>query len=176
MSDDSDREWMFGVLDEHEAPLLRFARSMVGASLADDVVQDTFLRLCKQNRRDVEGHVAAWLFRVCRNRAIELLRGQGRLRNLEESNVDASPDSGPVAKLERKESMTRIGAAIEALPDRQREALLLKLDAGLSYKQIAEVMDTSVGNVGWVLHHALKAVREAVTDDGALPRAAGRTS
>ena len=176
----NDREekqrWVFEAIEHHEAALLRFARSIVGPSLADDVVQDTFARLCKEKRQKVEGHLAAWLFSVCRNRAIELLRSERRLQNLEESKVEAIPDSGPIGKLERKESVTRVGAAIEALPERQREALLLKLDAELSYKQIAQVMNLSVSNVGFILHRALKALREELATEELPARAVGRTS
>ncbi len=170
------RRWVIDALDQHEAKLLRFARSIVGDGLAPDVVQDTFVRLCNQKQSDVEGHLAAWLFTVCRNRALELLRTQRRLRNLEESDVEAHPDSGPATKLERKEDATRVGAAIRRLPERQREILLLKLDAGLTYKQIAEVMQLSVSNVGFILHQAVKAIREQVADEPQFAATARRTS
>ena len=155
----SNSDWVLAALSRYEGPLLRFASSIVTPSLAADVVQETFLRLCKADRQKVEEHLAAWLFRVCRNRAIEIGRSERRLHSLEESEVEASPDSGPVSKLERKESLSQVGAVIRALPRRQREVLLLKLDAELSYKQIAEVMNLSVSNVGFILHTAIKTIR-----------------
>ena len=103
MNDDARARWVMEALGRHEASLLRYAASLVGSERAADVVQDTFLRLCSTAQQDVEGHLAAWLFTVCKHRAIELGRKERRLQSLEESNVDQSPDSGPVSKLERKE-------------------------------------------------------------------------
>lgn len=170
---ESKGSWVLQALDAHQDKLLRFARSIVGEALAPDVVQDTFMRLCAQRQSDVEGHLTPWLFTVCRNRALELLRKERRLRNLEEDDVEPHPDSGPAIKLERKESVSRVGAAIERLPERQREVLLLKLDAGLSYKQIAEITELSVSNVGFILHQALQAIRSELSSE---PAAARRTS
>lgn len=172
----SDGKWVLEALDQYEAKLLRFARSIVGEAQAADVVQDTFLRLCKQPERDVRGHLAAWLFTVCRNRALSQLRSERRLQNMEDEDVQPHPDSGPASKLERKEQLTRVGRAIRELPERQREALLLKLDGGLSYKEIAEVMQLSVSNVGFILHQAVQAIRNEIASESALPAVARRMS
>ena len=51
-------------------------------------------------------------------------------------------------------------AAVGALPERQQEAVRLKFQGELSYKEIAEVMDTTVNNVGVLLHTAIKSIRE----------------
>jgi RNA polymerase sigma factor (sigma-70 family) len=155
----ADSEWVLAALERFELPLLRFAATIAGRAQAADVVQDTFLKLCAENRSKVEGHLAAWLFTVCKHRAIELRRSERRLSSMEDVDVQPNPDSGPALELERKQSISRIDAAIEALAEREREALLLKLDAGLSYKQIAEVMNLSVSNVGFILHTAIAKLR-----------------
>lgn len=175
MADDAD--WVRDALRRFEAPLLRFAASIAGPAHAPDVVQDTFLKLCREDRQKIEGHLAAWLFTVCKNHAIELVRAERRLSSMEEVDVQPSPDSGPVNKPERKENASRISAAMEALPERQREALLLKVDGGLSYKEIAEVMNTSVGNVGFILHSAVSRIREHLAAaEAPVARELGRTS
>lgn len=174
---DGAGQWVLAALSRHEAALLRYATKLVGSSLAADVVQDTFLALCKAKREEVEGHVAAWLFKVCKHRALDLGRKERRLRSLEEANVEEAPDSGPVNKLERKEAATRVAAALATLPEREREALMLKLDAGLSYKEIAEVMGLSPSNVGFILHNAVKSVQRELSSASVRPaRVAGRTS
>jgi RNA polymerase sigma-70 factor (ECF subfamily) len=159
--------WLLQALGRYEAPLLRYAASIVGKARAPDVVQDTFLKLCAEQRSNVEGHLAAWLFTVCRNRALELRRSERRLTSMEDADMEPSPDSGPANKLERKQSLTEIGAALAKLPERHREALLLKIDGGLSYKEIAKVMNLSVGNVGFILHAAIAKIREHVADKAA---------
>ncbi len=122
MQDEAAR-WVMDALTRYEAALLRYATTLVGESQAADVVQDTFLELCRANRESVEGHLAAWLFTVCKHRAFDLSRKARRLHSLEEADVNEAPDSGPVSKLERKEAMTRIGAALESLPERERDLL-----------------------------------------------------
>ena len=174
---DGKARWVMEALAQHEAALLRYATTLVGSSLASDVVQDTFLKLCSAEREEVEGHLAAWLFTVFKHRALDIGRKERRLRSLEESNVDEAPDSGPVSKLERRETASRMSTALAALPEREREALLLKLDAGLSYKEIAEVMGLSVSNVGFILHTAVKSMQRELARESGLPvRAAGRSS
>src|SRR6478752_2325517 len=127
--------WVLAALQEHEGALLRYAASLVGETRAQDVVQDAFLRLCKQPVESVRDHLAAWLFTVCRNRALELRRAERRIEAIEEEDdVHESPDSGPIAKLLRAENLSRVAAAIAALPKKQREVLRLKVEAGLSYK------------------------------------------
>jgi RNA polymerase sigma-70 factor (ECF subfamily) len=160
--DVSNREpgWVLEALRRYEGPLLRYAASLAGEARAADVVQDTFLRLCARRAGDLEEHLAGWLFTVCKNRALELRRSERRLTPIEEDDMPPSPDSGPAAKLELKESLSRVGAAMAALSERHREALLLKIDGGLSYKEIAAVMNLSVGNVGFILHAAIAAIKE----------------
>ena len=84
-----------------------------------------------------------------------------------------SPDSGPVAKLERAENLSRVSAAMAALPSKQREVLRLKVEAGLSYKDIAEVLDLTVSNVGFILHTAIARVREGLDEQDRAPRSEG---
>lgn len=169
--------WVMEALSRYEAALLRFAATLVDRAQAADVVQETFLELCKADRKAVEGHLAAWLFTVCRHRALDLGKKTRRLRSLEDADVNEVPDSGPVKKLERREALSRVGVALEGLPERERQALLLKLEAGLSYKEIAEVMGLTIGNVGFILHTAIKRIqREVARDSEASVRAARRTS
>jgi len=177
---DTEREpepkWVLAALQKHEGALLRYAASLVGETRAQDVVQDAFLRLCSQPAESVQGHLAAWLFAVCRNRAFELRRADRRLARLEEKDdMRETPESGPVAKLERAEDLSRVGVAMAALPRKQREVLRLKVEAGLSYKAIAEVMNLTVGNVGFILHQAISRVRESLTEQERTPHRAGST-
>jgi RNA polymerase sigma-70 factor (ECF subfamily) len=156
----ADTEWLLEVLRRYERPLLRYAAAVGGEERARDIVQDTLVRLCTQAPKGVEDHVAAWLFTVCKNRALELRRSERRLTPIDEDDLPASPDSGPATKLELKESVSRVGEAVAALSGRYREALLLKVEGGLTYKEIAEVMDITVGHVGFILHSAIAEIRE----------------
>ncbi|HEY0463528.1 MAG TPA: sigma-70 family RNA polymerase sigma factor [Polyangiaceae bacterium] len=174
--DHAEPDWVLAALLEHEAALLRYAASFVGETRAQDVVQDAFLRLCSQPVESVQDHLAAWLFTVCRNRALELQRAERRLEAIaEEDDMLESPESGPSAKLEHAQNLSLLGRAMAALPSKQREVLRLKLEAGLSYKDIAEVMNLTVGNVGFILHSAITRVRETITEQERAPRSEGST-
>src|SRR5262245_47375211 len=117
---DNDRNWVIGALERYEQPLLRFATSLVGREPAADVVQDTFVALCRSNRAEVEGHLAAWLFTVCKNRAFDIRRDRGRLADLAEDEGMQSPDSGPMIRAARRESVNRVLDALERLGARER--------------------------------------------------------
>src|SRR5215207_1945237 len=99
-------EWVRGVLDEYEGPLLRYARSITGdLDRARDVVQDTFIKLCNQPLDRVDDHVAEWLFRVCRNRALDVRRKDDRLTPLTAAEMSLRPslDRDPAGVAEAKE-------------------------------------------------------------------------
>ena len=157
-----DRAWVEAAVAEHEAGLLRFASTIVGAAAAFDVVQDTFVELCTADRSQVEGHLAAWLFTVCRNRAISVRRKSARLRPEEEGNVDAMADSSPGRAIEAKDDARLVAAAMQGLAERDREVVSLRFAGDLSYKEIAEVTGLSVSHVGVILHQAIKSVRAEV--------------
>jgi len=165
MATEADGHWVRTALERHREPLLRFAASLVGRSHAPDVVQDTFLALCKAERGEIEGRLAPWLFRVCRNRAIDLLREQERLEPMNDDENTESSESGPASSVERRQSLGRMQAVVEQLPKNQREVLLLKFSAGLSYKEIGHVLDITVTNVGFILHTAIKSVRERLAEE-----------
>jgi RNA polymerase sigma-70 factor (ECF subfamily) len=160
MTAETDGDWIRRALERHRDPLLRFAAGLVGPSQAPDVVQDTFVALCKAERKEIEDRLAPWLFHVCKNRAIDLLREQKRLEPMNDDETEESPESGPASRAERRQSLGRMESVVQELPKNQREALLLKFAAGLSYKEIAEVMNLTVSNVGFILHTAIKSVRE----------------
>jgi RNA polymerase sigma factor (sigma-70 family) len=164
-------EWIRAALREHEGPLVRYATQITGdLDRARDVVQDTFVRLCAQSPDRLESHLAEWLFTVCRNRAFDLLRKEGRMKPLDEAELNrrASGDPSPAAEAERHEETSRAQRLLEALPPNQREVVRLKFQNGLSYKEISHVTNLSVSNVGFLIHTALKTLRERMRQEGAL--------
>ncbi len=153
---------MRSIVDAHAGDLTRFAASIVGdMEAAKDVVQDVFIRLWKEPRERVEDHIRPWLFRVCRNRALDLRRKGGRMRTLTEADTaQATVDApGPGTLAERKDSHSQILNLLEALPENQREVVRLKFQNGMSYKEIATVTELSVTNVGYLLHTAIQTLR-----------------
>jgi RNA polymerase sigma-70 factor (ECF subfamily) len=150
--------WIREVMDRFERPLLRYALRIVGdEEAARDVVQDTLCKLHAQPRARVEGKLAEWLYTVCRNRALDVRRKEGRMKvAATEVAARPSPEPGPAAVAERKDTTRRMLRLMGGLPPNQQEVLRLKFEHGLSYQEISNVTKLSVGNVGYLLHVAIK--------------------
>ena len=71
-----------------------------------------------------------------------------------------SRDADHTAVVEKKEAAGRATAVLDSLPQNQREVIRLKVQNGLSYREISEVTGLSVSNVGFLLHKGLKTIRE----------------
>jgi RNA polymerase sigma-70 factor (ECF subfamily) len=170
---EAEREWVRAAVRRYERPLVAYAAHLTGSlDQARDVVQETFVRLCSADRPDVETRLAAWLFAVTRNGAIDLRRKQRRMRLVEDDEPFATLVAGqasPELAAERGDSLSAIHDAISTLPPVQQEAVRLKFQHGLSYKEIGAVLNLTATNVGFILHTALKAVR-ARLDDGSEAR------
>lgn len=160
---------MRATVDAQAGDLTRYAASILGdADAARDVVQEVFLRLWQADPDAWAGHLRPWLFRVCRNRALDLRRRGGRVRSLEESRAaETAVDApGPEQIAESRDNQARILQLLQTLPEDQREVVRLKFQNGLSYKEIARVTDLTVGHVGVLLHNALNTLRSRVAAAG----------
>ena len=165
--DEVDAAWVRSAVERFEGPLTLYASRLLGdAEAARDVVQDTFLRLCGQDRAQLDGRLAEWLFTVCRNRSLDVLRKESRMTQLspEQVQVRTSPDPGPPAVLEAREATARVLDLLESLPKNQREVIRLKFQNGFSYQEIARISGHSVGNVGYLIHVGLKTIRGQLAD------------
>ena len=167
MMTEAKSEWIKAALREHEGPLLRYATQITGdLERARDVVQDTFLKLCAEEADELEGHLVPWLFTVCRNRALDLHRKEQRMKPLDDLELATRPDGkiSPSAQAEQNESAGRARKFMKHLPPNQQEVVRLKFQNGLSYKEIAGVTKLSVTNVGFLIHTALKTLRQQMTE------------
>ena len=117
--------------------------------------------MCQQRRCDVEDHVAEWLFTVCRNRALDVRKKEGRMGELNEVELDrrSSGAEAPAAVAERNDTAAKVLALVGTLPVNQREVVRLKFQDGMSYKEISSITSLSVSNVGFLLHTAIKSLR-----------------
>src|SRR5262245_59015531 len=126
------RQWVLAALDEYEGRLMRYAQRLLGdADAARDVVQLAFLRLCDAQQDEMEPRLAQWLFTVCRNKALDLLRSKGgvaagREADHSEAGLSAeqlSREADPAAAAEDAELHGLLLLLVETLPPSQREAL-----------------------------------------------------
>jgi RNA polymerase sigma factor (sigma-70 family) len=162
-----DGSWVRSAVSRFEGPLTLYAARLLGDNeRARDVVQDTFLRLCVQDRFVVEDRLAEWLFTVCRNRALDVLRKERRMTRLsdEQVSVRPSPEPGPPDIVEHADSAARVLHLLERLPENQRDVIRLKFQNGFSYREISRISGHSVTNVGYLIHTGLKTIRAQLAD------------
>jgi RNA polymerase sigma-70 factor (ECF subfamily) len=165
--DGSAGDWIVAVLERYEKPLLRYAAWLLDdAERARDVVQETFLRLCKEKQESVGDHVPQWLFTVCRNLAFDLRSANARTERLDDTqDLDPSDVARALEAVEQQALLAQILAVVEALPKNQREVVYLRFKAGFSYKEISIVTGLSVGNVGFLIHSAMLNIRRRMVGD-----------
>lgn len=162
VSDHADSVFLERTFADQRAPLVRYATRLLGErERAEDVVQDTFLRLMAQPREAVDGHAVEWLFTVCRRRALDVLRKEGRMKRFEDGQVErvSAPEPRPGRALEDAETQATLLRLIDGLPTNQQEVVRLKFQNGFSYQEIARITELSIGNVGFLIHTAVARLR-----------------
>ena len=155
--------WLQATLNQYEGRLLRYLKRMVPEQFARDVVQDAFVKLWQEDPERLKGHEAPWLFRVCRNRALDILKKEGRMSPFD-SDQSQAPDD-PVATVEMKQETTRVLQVIAELPQKKQDVLRLKFQEGLSYKEISQVTGLTESYVGVLIHEGIQLIRERMKDD-----------
>lgn len=156
-------------LDLHESSLIAYAASILNGDIdrARDVVQDSFLKLWLAEPDKVRDNVKAWLYTVCRNRAFDVLRKEQRLDlgndEVIENHGDWRPD--PSQSSDTHELCDRVWHLVERLSGNQQEVLRLKYIHDLSYKDIAAATGLTIGNVGFLMHVAIKKLRDLLSKE-----------
>ena len=132
---------------------------------AEDITSEVFTRLPRAltHYQASATPFAAWLLRVARNAALDHLRAQ---RSVPLAEVHAT---GETAELQARERLAALKAALEALPEDQRQVMLLRLVAGLTPGEVAERMGRSLDSVHALQHRARRRLRQELTRSGFAP-------
>jgi len=159
-----------------ESPLLAYSiRLTRDREVAEDIVQEAFMRLHAQFEEVREPR--KWLYRTVHNLALNHQRDNAKIVALGPGEVEGTsgaaeasdPQPLPDEQIVRLESIGLVRLSIEILDERSRELIRLKFNDGLSYREIAERTGLSTGNVGYILHHAIKAIAEELAKNGVVP-------
>ena len=147
--------------------LLALATRMLGdAAEAEDVAQESFMRLWRQASgwRAGGARFDTWLHRVALNLCYDRLR---RRREIVVEAVPDRPDPGPApdAGVEERDSSSRVAVALQALPERQREAIVLAYYLEMSNIEAASAMDISVEALESLLSRARRKLRTLLEED-----------
>lgn len=164
------------LLRRHEGPLFRFVLRFVSSrSLAEDLVQETFLRVCKSaGKYTTRAKFTTWLYTIARNLCIDHLR---RSRGKTEVSIDRNandPDDeerslihrladgeAPLASSEvvREEFRQKLQEALDALPEEQKEVFTMRQFGGLKFREIGDIVGISENTVKSRMRYALEALR-----------------
>jgi RNA polymerase sigma-70 factor (ECF subfamily) len=162
-----DREAFELLVQRYQGPLLSFiARLIRDRSMAEDLAQETFLRVYRAaSRFEARSRVSTWVFRIAYRLALNELGRLGRRESLgealrlegAESGLGTSPD--PAGRMELEEELM---TALGHLPDNQRAALLLRVNEGMTYLEIGEVLGVTIPSVESLLFRARENLRESL--------------
>jgi RNA polymerase sigma-70 factor (ECF subfamily) len=158
-----------------EAGVLGFLIHMLGSvEDAEDLLQDTFVQVFrKAGSYRPAGLFKSWLFKIAGNLARSRLRRRKVLKWVRFDPVFHEPEDsgrGPDETLERDQQAAAVNRALDRLPARQKQALVLNRFQGLRYREVAAAMDTTVPGVESLIQRALAALR---SDLGADPAGKG---
>jgi RNA polymerase sigma factor (sigma-70 family) len=163
-----------------ESPLLGYAMRCAGElAVAEDVVQEAFMKLHAQFEQVAKPR--QWLYRTVHNLALNRRRDAKKTVPLDSTpdkenyfshfsfHEPADPTLPPDEQMLRVEGIGLVRISLETLDDRSRELVRLKFHDELSYKEIAARTGLTTGNVGFILHHALKTIAAELAKTGAIP-------
>jgi len=152
--------------------LLRYAtRVLNNADAAQDVVQEAFIRL-HENREKVMARAVplkGWLFRTAHNAAVDYIRKESRLRLLHERQsrqVEIQHDGKDADDPAERQAL--VLGHLNALKPKEREVLVLRLQEGMSYRDIANVLKRSEGYVGTLIHTATRKLSQSLRQAGVV--------
>jgi len=161
-----DREAFGELVARYAAPARRLARTILGdPDDADDAAQDGFLSALKHlGRFDPERPFGPWLMRIVANAAGDRRRRR-RVREAQPlSPVLATHEAGPDVETDRQRFREALRTALEALPERQRMAVVLFDVEGYTHREVGEVLNVPEGTARSDVFHARRALREALGD------------
>lgn len=154
--------------DAHLTAIVRFAyRLVLNHAEAEDIAQETFLRVWQSaSGYQPRARLSTWLHTIARNLAIDRLRKQGRRGAHHEFDEERDVDDGanrPSQLVVEKATTLRVERAIAALPERQRAAVVLWHEQGLSNPEIAQVLECTTEAVESLLSRGRRALRQLLT-------------
>jgi RNA polymerase sigma-70 factor (ECF subfamily) len=154
------------IVQRYEAQLIAYARQVLGGRHhdAEECVQDAFVRALRSMRAgDAEIALRPWLHAIVRNRCLDQLRKPDRTTDLDpHEGVLADLGPGPVSTIARRQRLDEVVGGVEALPERQRRALIMHELEDRSHSHIGRVLGVSAGASKALVCRARQGVARAV--------------
>ena len=167
---DGDMAAFQSLYQRHRGGLYRYFLRQSDAGTCDELFQDVWARVIQARKRyQPDARFSTWLYTLAHNRLVDHWRQTGR-RPLSESDIDAceqmdcagTSPSDPLRLAGLRECIEQLLALVASLPDMQRQAFLLKHEAGLTLAQIAEAMQARTETTKSRLRYAMDRLRAAM--------------
>lgn len=155
------------VYRDHRLAIYRYVLARIGhVDDAHDITAQVFLKAYRNldNYRQ-EAPVIAWLMGITRNQLVDYYRGQHEQVSLTVIEDIPATDLSPEASLEHKIRMKRVAQALSALSEDRREAIAMRLFAGLSNPEIAEIMDKSAEAVAMLVYRGVQDLKTRLSEE-----------
>ncbi len=185
MADLTDEELMLAYRDgdahafeqlylKHKGGLYRyFLRKCGNASIAEELFQDVWMKLINARERyEVKAKFATWLYQLAHNHFIDHYRKHSISASMNQNfqddeleNIPAGNNQQPEQQAEFQQQMETMLQLISELPDEQREAFLLREEAGMSLAEIAEVTGVNIETAKSRLRYAVNRLRKGMNDN-----------
>jgi RNA polymerase sigma-70 factor (ECF subfamily) len=171
------------LVERYRKPLFGFILRMTeGRADADDIFQEVWVRAIRNMNSYRDKSFVSWLFRIAHNLVIDRVRKRRPMETLMPRTDDeaenpmetrlADPAPGPDSEVAERELGARILRAVEQLPLEQKEVFLLRTQAGLSFKDISKIQQTSINTALARMQYALNKLRHLLQDDYAALKGA----
>lgn len=163
---EGDERAATALVERHATALARYIGSLGERDSAEEVVQDTFVRAFSSlDTFRGDSSLRTWLFTIARRLVVDRRRALRRRRDVGSlEDVDAATEYTALDGLIASEAKRKVWGAVGKLSPTQREVFLLRVNEGLSYKEIAEVAGTTEGAARVHYHNALRTVKENLNE------------
>lgn len=160
-----DEDALREVMSSHGSAVFGMAKRIIAdANWAEEVAQDTFIALWRRPGAfdPARGSLRTFLLGVARNKAVDLVRKETRIRKKVEDIIVQTQERDVEVSLDESDDRTEVRSAMRSLSTVQREAIVLAYFGGYTYREVAEHLDIPEGTAKSRLRDALLKMRRAL--------------
>jgi RNA polymerase sigma-70 factor (ECF subfamily) len=152
------------LVEQHEQAIFRFIRRMVGPAWVEDLTQEVFMKAWAAERTPGPGAEKGWLFTIANNLCVDHLRSRHYDRRRKERwAVGLEPPAhGVEQSLVDAEDRERLARAVDELPEKQKQVLLLKVEGGFTFAEVAAMLKEPPDTVASRMYAAVESLRQTL--------------
>ena len=174
-----DRDAISQLIDKYSARIRDYIRMMVKDNdVADDILQETLIKVVRvidEGRYADTGKFLSWVLRIAHNRVLDYFRAQKSSRTISESESGYDmlgtlrfAEQTVEDRMISEQIESDVRRLIELLPDEQREVVVMRYYAGLSFQEIAEQTDVSINTALGRMRYALINLRKMIKENNLI--------